>query len=151
MAPEAIFAYANGIALVGWLILTVALLLRLRPVVDWVCGLVIPVALSLVYLVLIGLNWGDAEGGFGSLAEVTALFRMPELLLAGWVHYLAFDLLVGAMIVRQGTREGMPRLLLLPVLPLTFLFGPIGFLLFQAIRALRAATGDPSAIRETMQ
>lgn len=150
MPPETVFAYANGIALVGWLILVAALLLRLGRVVDWVCGLAVPVALSLVYFVLIGLNWGGTEGGFGSLGEVATLFRKPELLLAGWVHYLAFDLVVGTLIVRQGMREGMPRLLILPVLPATFLFGPIGFLLFQAIRALRVAAGVPAVAGDTV-
>lgn len=148
MLPEALFAYANSVALLTWLLLAAGLLLRSRWIVDWVCGLAIPVLLATVYLVLIGLHWDGAEGGFGSLAGVATLFRTPELLLAGWVHFLAFDLVVGAMIVRQGLREGIARLLLLPLLPVTFLFGPIGFLLFQAIRALRLAAREPGVAGE---
>ena len=63
-----------------------------------------------------------------------ALFTSPEIALAGWVHYLAFDLLVGAWEVRTAQREGLAFLLVLPCLLLTFLFGPAGFLLFNALR-----------------
>ena len=66
-----------------------------------------------------------------------ALFTSPEIALAGWVHYLAFDLLVGAWEVRTARREAIPHLLVLPCLVLTFLFGPAGFLLFLGIRAAR--------------
>ena len=83
MPPELVFAYANSVALLGWLLLTVGLMFRLRSLVERVCGMAIPILLSTVYLVMIGLHWGGAEGGFGSLAEVAALFRTPELLLAG--------------------------------------------------------------------
>ena len=68
-----------------------------------------------------------------------ALFTMPEIALAGWIHYLAFDLLVGAWEVRTARREGIAFLLVLPCLALTFLFGPAGFLAFSALRAARLA------------
>jgi len=38
------------------------------------------------------------------------------------------------MIARKTADEGLPRLILLPVLPLTFLFGPIGWLTFEIVR-----------------
>ena len=34
--------------------------------------------------------------GFDTLAGVRLLLSTPEALLAGWVHYLAFDLFIGA-------------------------------------------------------
>ena len=82
--------------------------------------------------------WSRAPGGFGSLGEVMALFTMPEIALAGWIHYLAFDLFVGAWEVRTARREGIAFLLVLPCLVLTFLFGPAGFLVFLMLRAARA-------------
>ena len=94
-------------------------------------------ALSLAYLVLIAFSLPGAPGGFGTLAEVSALFANPMLLLAGWIHYLAFDLLVGAIETREAQKDGMPHLLLAPCLVLTFLLGPIGFLVFLAIRSAR--------------
>ena len=64
--------------------------------------------LSLVYLVLIALNFRGADGGFGSLADVATLFQKQELLLAGWIHYLAFDLFIGAWEVRDAQRNADP-------------------------------------------
>ena len=60
-------------------------------------GVVIPLLLSAGYLILIALHFRGAEGGFGSLADVATLFQKQELLLAGWIHYLAFDLFIGAL------------------------------------------------------
>ena len=71
------------------------------------------------------------------------LFTSPEIALAGWVHYLAFDLFVGAWEVRTARREAIPHLLVLPCLVLTFLFGPVGFLLFLGLRAARPSLPAP--------
>ncbi len=74
------------------------------------------------------------------------LFGNPSLLLAGWIHYLAFDLLVGVLVAEQNEKIGIPGLLMLPVYGATFLFGPAGFLLFQALRTL--AGRSPLALGE---
>jgi hypothetical protein len=67
------------------------------------------------------------------------LFTDPAIALAGWLHYLAFDLFVGAWITRTAQAARIPHLLILPCLVLTFLFGPAGFLAFTALRATFAA------------
>ena len=64
--------------------------------------------------------------------------------LAGWVHYLAFDLLVGAWEARTARREALPHPVLLPCLALTFLFGPLGLLLFLSVRIARRTVGQPA-------
>ena len=90
--------------------------------------------LSTGYVVLAILYSPGAEGGFGSLAEVSVLFSTPTVLLAGWVHFLAFDLFIGAWMCRVARRESIAFYLILPCLPVTFLFGPAGFLLFSLLR-----------------
>ena len=60
------------------------------------------------------------------------------------MHYLAFDLLVGAWEVRTARREGIPHLLGAPRLAPTFLFGPAGFLLFLGLRAARGLATRPT-------
>jgi hypothetical protein len=80
--------------------------------------------------------WVRADGGFGSLDAVARLFEHRGVLLAGWVHYLAFDLLVGVWERDEAQRLGVPQLLLVPCLLLTFLFGPLGWLAFLAVRHL---------------
>jgi len=92
------------------------------------------VVLGGLYLTLMGLNLIGADGGFSSLAEVARLFENPSLLLAGWVHYLAFDLFIGAWEVRDARRLGIPHLLVVPCLVLTFMLGPVGLLLYLGLR-----------------
>lgn len=130
---ELIFAGANGLALLGWLGL--AVLPGRRLVVDGISGLAVPALLSVAYAGLVASGFAGAEGGFSSIAEVRALFGSDALLVAGWLHYLAFDLFVGAWQVRTARAEGIPHLLVVPCLLLTFLFGPAGFLAFLALRA----------------
>ena len=64
------------------------------------------------------------------------LFTSPRAVLAGWVHYLAFDLMVGWFIVSNAAKHGLNRYLLIPCLLLTFIFGPMGLLLYLAVRAV---------------
>jgi hypothetical protein len=63
-------------------------------------------------------------GGFSTLPDVATLFSNPWALLAGWIHYLAFDLLIGTWETRDAREHGVPPLWLVPCLVLTFLFGP---------------------------
>ena len=135
--PHALFQLTGPLVLLGWLALALA---PLAPrLTDAIGGLVIPALLSVGYTALVLVHWSTAPGGFDSLANVMALFTDPGVALAGWVHYLAFDLFVGAWITRAARAEGIPHLLILPCLVLTFLFGPAGFLAFTALRASLAA------------
>ena len=90
---------------------------------------------------IIATRFAGSAGGFASLAAVATLFSNPWLLLAGWTHYLAFDLFVGSWEVRDARERGIPHLCVLPCLALTFLFGPAGWLLYLALRA-RSATAS---------
>ena len=95
------------------------------------------------YTALIAIHWWGAEGGFQSLADVGKLFQSDWLLLAGWVHYLAYDLFIGTWIARDAESRRIPRWALIPVLPLAFLFGPAGLLLWIMLRtALQPAFRD---------
>jgi hypothetical protein len=136
MNHELIFSLAGVLAMGGWAAL---LLSPLIPVwSDRVAGLLVPGILSAGYVVIL-LAFPTDGGGFGSFAEVRELFSYADALMAGWIHFLAFDLLVGAWICRRGRRDGLPYWLVAPCLPVTFLFGPAGFLLFQLIRVAHGA------------
>ena len=133
MSPEQVFSLCGALATAGWLLLV--FLPRRRWTARLVCPVVIPLLLALVYLWLVATTFGRTPGGFGSLAEVSLLFQNPRALLAGWIHYLAFDLFVGSWEVRDAQRVGVRHLLVVPCLVLTFLFGPVGLLLYFALRA----------------
>ena len=134
MFLDQLFSIAGLVALTGWICLA---LTPLAPrLIDPLAGFAIPLLLCVGYAALIATSWGTAGGGFGSLDEVATLFQSRPILLAGWVHYLAFDLFVGGWIVRRARRDGLPHALVLPALPATFLFGPLGLLVFFTLRGL---------------
>jgi hypothetical protein len=130
MTPDTLFQMANGLALGAWALLAVARALP-GPWPDRAVTLAsrgVPLVLSVGYAAIVLAFWAGAPGGFNSLPDVMALFTSPWIALAGWVHYLAFDLFLGGWAVGQGRARGIPWPVMLPVLALTFLFGPAGFL-----------------------
>jgi len=143
MSAEQAFSILNLVAMVSWLPLV------FLPRARWassVVPFVTPAALAVVYVVLVLLALPGSDGGFSSLAGVRTLFDNPWGLLAGWVHYLAFDLFVGGWEVRDARRRGISHLLVVPALVLTFLFGPGGLLLYLAIRSLAPnGSGTPAS------
>jgi hypothetical protein len=139
MTPDQMFPLVNFVALSSWVLL--AALPRRRWVADILAQIVVPGLLAAVYVAILATKWAGSSGGFTSLSEVATLFGNPWLLLAGWTHYLAFDLFVGSWEARDARGRGMPHLLVLPCLALTFLFGPAGWLLYLAMRSLPRRSG----------
>ncbi|MFT3672732.1 ABA4-like family protein [Aestuariivirga sp.] len=129
MTAEQVFAIASTTALAGWVVLGFAVLRQNAFLRDEIAGRWWPLAFAALYTVLIVFFFRAAPGGLDTLANVQALFTSPWAALAGWVHYLAFDLFIGALIARRAMERGLPRLTLVVLLPATFLFGPIGLLL----------------------
>jgi hypothetical protein len=141
MSPNLVFSIANFVALCCWLML--AVLPGKKWVSSVVAGVAVPAVLAAVYTIIIALTFSGAEGGFSSLPDVARLFNNPWLLLAGWIHYLAFDLLVGSWEVRDARDRGISHNLVLPCLILTFLFGPAGWLLYLGVRSLYGRAAQP--------
>lgn len=137
MNPDALFSAAGTTALLAWL------LLAIRPraaFVQLVTGTIVPLAFAALYVSIIAAFFGRGEGDFNSLAGVAALFRDPWMLLAGWVHYLAFDLLTGVWETRDAAKRGIPHWMVVPCLFFTFMLGPAGWLLYQIVRKTRGAS-----------
>ena len=131
MPFAAIFSAVNSAALLCWLALV---LLPRWPAVRITIQFVVVAGLCTLYAVLIAVYFFRVEGGgFFSLPAVQKLFESPGVALAGWVHYLAFDLFVGLWIAMRSDAVGLSRWLQAPILVTTFMFGPIGLLLFAAV------------------
>ena len=146
MTAEQVFSLANTTALLGWLLLVI--LGTRRWVAPLITGAILPLLFAVLYASLFVAHWGDTPGGgFGSLAQVSALFSNRWLLLAGWVHYLAFDLFIGSWQVRDAQAHGIRHWFVIPCLILTFLLGPTGLLLYFLIRLarVRSLTLDSAA------
>jgi hypothetical protein len=129
---EGLFSACNLIATGGWILLLA--FPRNRRAMS-IAGTVIPLSLAAMYLALFALHARGSQGGFSSLAGVAKLFDNRWLLLAGWVHYLAFDLFIGAWETRDAMARRVSRLWLAPCLVMTFMLGPIGLLCYHAVRA----------------
>jgi hypothetical protein len=140
MSPQQVFSVANTVALLAWIMLAV---LPGRPwVTKTITTKVVPSLFAVLYTAIVVSLFGRTPGGFSSLAGVGMLFSNPWLLLAGWVHYLAFDLLVGSWEVQDAREHGIPHWMVVPCLALTFLFGPAGWLLYTILRSTRAGSNQ---------
>jgi ABA DEFICIENT 4-like len=127
-----IFQTAGQLAMLGWVMLL--LLPRKWPFVLSITGWVIPALISIPYSALILVAFLGADGGFGSFADVKSLFQDDRLLLAGWLHYLAFDLVIGTLVARQADEMKISRILQTPLLIMCFMLGPFGFLIFALMK-----------------
>lgn len=138
MAPlKPLFKLTSLIALGGWLVLVC---LPTWPYTDeLVLGLsVVVLALLYSWLLFFAMRQrpepGTGKPGFFSLGGVLSLLRQPTAALAAWVHILAFDLMVGLYIRDEGAIAGISHWALLPCYALTLMFGPLGLLVFLALR-----------------
>jgi Domain of unknown function (DUF4281) len=129
MTAEQIFSIANLMAVLCWILL--AALPDRRWVTDGVTGKAVPAVFAAAYIAIVLIVFPRAHGSFSTLAGVAALFANPWLLLGGWLHYLAFDLLIGTWEARDSIEWGVPRWVLIPCLFLTLMFGPMGWIAYK--------------------
>jgi hypothetical protein len=135
MTPDKVFLLCNAIAMIGWVILIVLPMWYSSD--KFIIGIIVALfAIIYTYYIAANLSAIDMKS-FGSLKGVTALFTNPLAVLLGWVHYLAFDLMVGIWIKRNSLKHGISHWLIIPCLLLTFMFGPIGLLVYLLVRLVK--------------
>jgi hypothetical protein len=127
-----LYKLVNVVAAIGWVIL---IFLPNWNLADSAIKYGIVVGLSVFYIYILFIrkdikNEVYPKGNFTSLEGVINLFKNPRNLLAGWVHYLAFDLMLGIYIKTQANEIGMSHFLQIPCFILAFMMGPVGYLLF---------------------
>src|SRR5688500_12240995 len=138
--PQLAFSLTGPLVMAGWAGLLLSLFVKsARPIAWPAAQYAVPMILAVLDVLLSRTGFGEAEAaGYSTIPVLRTLFASDSALVAGWFHYLAFDLFVGTWIVRDGLERKLHPLLILPCLPLTFLFGPAGLLLFFILRlALR--------------
>jgi hypothetical protein len=96
-----------------------------------------------VVLLLLAPIYGYMLLGYAPAPEGTDLrtlygvmigFSAPNLVLAGWIHYLIFDLFIGAWEARDAHRRGISHFWVIPCLLVTLMAGPLGLLLYVLVR-----------------
>lgn len=131
MTPESVFKIANSIAFFSWIYLIVVA--RLTPSVFRIVRYAVPILFAIVYVTALSLSAPNEDAGFQTLAQVTSLFTRPWAVVGGWLHYLTFDFFVGCWILEKSQSEGIKhRWIVIPMI-FTFLFGPVGLLLFLSL------------------
>ncbi len=132
MTPELVFLIVNGSVIPFWLLL--AILPHWGPTQFLVHSVAIPLLLGVAYAWFLTQGLGVEGASFSSLAGVQTFFTDDAAALAGWIHYLVFDLFIGAWEVRDARRRGISHWFVLPCLFFTLMAGPIGLLLYLVLR-----------------
>lgn len=132
MSYDVVFRLANAFALLAWIILV---LFPFRPFTNKLLIGVAVAILCMAYSVLVyQILTPEDFVKFNTLQGVTELLSKPGAALAGWIHYLAFDLMTGIFIANNAAKHGIGYGWLLPCLILTFMLGPAGLLLYLLFR-----------------
>jgi hypothetical protein len=135
-----LFSAGNMVALTGWLAMLVGLFVRpARGPAFLYSGLILPALLAIAYAAMLGRQMFGGSGGsmdFSSMAGVKALLGSDAGATIGWYHYLAFDMIIGTWVARDGLARGLWAIALVPILGLVFMFGPVGFLAYLIVWAL---------------
>ncbi|MBM9500886.1 DUF4281 domain-containing protein [Leptospira sp. 201903071] len=134
MELSLLFQIVNNTAVAGWILLIVLPGWKYTRLIT--TGILGTLLFGGIYSILLISSFGKTEGNFGSLEGVTLLFQNPTVLVAGWIHYLAFDLFVGTWESANSQKLGISRWLVIPCQIATFMFGPFGLLSYLLLRAI---------------
>ena len=133
MNKDLIFFICTGLALIGWMLLIFA------PRWKYTEKLVLSGGISLliggIYAGVLATTMGDGgAGNFFTFEGVKSIFQNETVVLVGWIHYLSFDLFIGAWEVQDAQEKGVKHGLLIPCLILTCMYGPVGLLCYYLVR-----------------
>lgn len=129
-----LFKIANMSVLPAWALLV--FLPRNKVTKFVVHSYLYPTLLGILYLILLITSWGG-DGGMDTLENLKVSFGRDEILVLGWVHYLVFDLFIGAWLVRDSVEKNIKHLIIVPSLLLTLFVGPVGLISYLIIRFLK--------------
>jgi Domain of unknown function (DUF4281) len=140
-----LFRLSNLLVLPFWALMI--LLPRWRWTVRILRSPLVSAAPALVYAALVLPRLGAIFPAVArpTLAGVAALLGTPEGATISWVHFLAFDLFIGRWIFLDSQERRLSALLTAPVLFLTLMLGPLGFLIYLVLRAV-ARSREPGKI-----
>jgi len=139
-----IFRLSNLMALPFWALMI--LLPRWRWTTRIMRSPLVSAAPAGLYAVLVLPRLGEIWPAVSrpTLSGVAALLGSPAGATIAWVHFLAFDLFVGRWIYLDSQERRVSSWLMAPVLFLTLMLGPGGFLFYLIIRSAAAVSPEPA-------
>ena len=126
----------------SFLVIPFWLLMILVPRWQWTKRIVhsplVSAAAAALYAALVLPRLGEIWPAVSrpTLSGVAALLGSPAGATIAWVHFLAFDLFVGRWIYLDSQDRQISAWLMAPVLLLTLMLGPAGFLLYLIVRSV---------------
>jgi hypothetical protein len=145
----ALFQIGNILVLPFWLLMIVLPHWRWTQRIIGSPWIAAPTALIYAILVLPSATTLLPALAQPTLAGIAALLGTPEAAAIAWAHFLTFDLLTGRWAYLDSRARKISAWLMAPVLLLTFLLGPLGFLLYLLVRSVASlAAGRGPAIAD---
>lgn len=99
----------------------------------------IAVAYSFLYVVLAYVLFSKAMfamdlNAFSTTAGLTQMFTDATSVLAGWAHFIVFDLWTARFFVLDSARSNIPHLAVVPCILGCMFFGPLGLLTYVTVK-----------------
>ncbi len=135
MNPQILFILFSALAFICWIPLLAIPYHKFTT--KYVQYFGAPIFFAIVYIICFTYTVIVADSfsvNAGILDYVIKMFQGSWGFLTGWVHYLCFDLVVGSYMVIGAKKIQLNKGILFVCLLLTFMAGPIGFLIFRAIK-----------------
>ena len=136
MTPDTVFQIASAIVMPQWLLMAVAPRWFLTQFL--IKSYSIPVVLAVFYAYYVFAGGPPDFGAFSTLEGVKGMFQHggDGVMLAGWIHYLAFDLIAGSVVLRDAQERGIAHGWVVVPMLFCFMLGPIGLLLYWLVRTV---------------
>lgn len=107
-----------------------------RPAQRLIASPAIAMPAAMAYAVAVVPVFDDVLGAVAppDLNALSALLATPAGAMVAWVHFLAFDLFVARWIFLDSRERGVSHALLVPILLITLVLGPLGYLIYLGVR-----------------
>ena len=139
ISPEQMFTLTNAVILPGWFAIVLAPSSRWSYTLGCTCSAIVSVLyVYCLYTAMANKPEDAAPVDFFSLEGITRVFRESDVygISAAWYHYVAGDLIAGMFIAQDAAKRGVSRVLMAPVLFVTMMLMPAGFVLYQVLKAV---------------
>ena len=135
MASNDIFNYATIAMLLPWALI---ILLPRGKYTEQVAFLaVFTFILAAIWVIWKNIAEGRNEGDLFSLDGLSRFIQNRDMMLAGWLNYLAFSLCAGIWQINDSREIKLAHLLVIPGLIFTLFAGPIGLLVYFVFRRFK--------------
>ena len=136
MTPDNFYWYASILIFIPWIALIAAPSWKYTEILAFVTAIVLIVVAT--WFTIVHLSSPTETGGhLFSFNGLKNIFRSSEMLLTGWLNYLAFSLLIGIWQVHDARQLKISHLFVIPSLLITMIGGAVGLLVYMVLRFMR--------------